>query len=321
LEVNREMIKPRNVGLIGVGAMGEPMGARLLSAGFRVHTCVHHRRERVMRLVAQGAVEVEDPAAVAARSEIVVTMVPDAPQVEEVLFGEHGVAAGLTVDGVVIDMSTISPVASRGLSERLKQLGMHMLDAPVSGGPSRAQSGDLTIMVGGERETFDRCLPMFEAMGTATLVGPAGMGETFKLANQIIIANVMLANVEALVFAKKSGADIHELRNVLLTATASNYLLEKWIPTAWFENAHKVGFAIDLLRKDLAAAIDAARQMGIPMMSSGLAYQLYTAASGERHGTEDYSVVAQLYERAAGVCVMDGENATGTTDVGAHAAG
>ncbi|MBC5806091.1 MAG: NAD(P)-dependent oxidoreductase [Candidatus Eremiobacter antarcticus] len=313
------MTKLRNVGLVGVGAMGEPMGGRLLSAGFRLHTCVHHRRERVMRLVAQGAVEVEDAAAVAARSEVVVTVVPDAPQVEDVLFGERGVAAGLTADGVVIDMSTISPVASRAIAERLKPLGIRMLDAPVSGGPSRAQSGDLTIMVGGERETFDRCLPLFEAMGTATLVGPAGMGETFKLANQIIIANVMLANVEALVFAKKSGADIQQLRDVLLTATGANYLLEKWIPTAWFDNAHKVGFAIDLLRKDLAAAIDAARQMGIPMMSSALAYQLYTAASGERHGTEDYSVVAQLYERAAGVCVVDGASSAGTADIGAHA--
>lgn len=311
------MTNIRNVGLVGVGAMGEPMGARLLSAGFRVHTCVHHRRERVMRLVAQGAIELEDPAAVAARSDVVVTVVPDAPQVEEVLFGERGVAAGLTADRIVIDMSTISPLASRTLGERLKQLGIHMLDAPVSGGPSRAQTGDLTIMVGGERETFERCRPLFEAMGTPTLVGPAGMGETFKLANQIIIANVMLANVEALVFAKKSGADIRQLRDVLLTATGSNYLLEKWIPTAWFENAHKVGFAIDLLRKDLAAAIDAARQMGIPMMSSALAYQLYTAASGERHGTEDYSVVAQLYERAAGVSVVDGAREGETADVAA----
>ena len=285
--------------------MGEPMGAALLRAGFTLNVSVHKNRQRLERLVAQGAREEDTPAAVAAKSQVVIIMVPDAPQVEEALFGARGIASGMKPGGAVIDMSTISPVASRSFHQRLSEKDIRMLDAPVSGGPARAQTGDLTIMVGGDAPTFAYCQPVLDAMGKPTLVGPAGMGETFKLVNQIIIANVMIANVEALVFAKKAGADIEQLRQVIATATGSNYLLDKWLPTAWFKEHHKGGFALDLLRKDLNAAIEAAKQMSVPVPSSALAYQLYTTASGEGHGREDYSTVANIYERAAKVRVAD----------------
>ena len=180
-----------------------------------------------------------------------------------------------------------------------------MLDAPVSGGPTRAASGELTIMAGGDEETFKTCEPILRAMGNPTLVGPAGMGETFKLVNQIIISVVMLADVEALVFAKKSGADIELLRKVIATATGSNYILDKWLPNTWFKGSHEGGFALDLLRKDLNAALDAAKQMQIPMIASALAGQLYLQASEEGYGKLDYSVVSELYERPAGVRVIE----------------
>jgi 3-hydroxyisobutyrate dehydrogenase-like beta-hydroxyacid dehydrogenase len=295
----------KNVGLVGVGAMGEPMGASLLRAGFALMVSAHRSRERVERLVKAGATEKDSPAAVAAASECVVTMVPDSPQVEEVLFGDRGVAEGMKPGGFVIDMSTISPVASRAFSKRLQERGIKMVDAPVSGGPARAATGELTIMAGGDKEAFDACEPVLRAMGTPTLVGPAGMGETFKLVNQIIISVVMIANVEALVFAKKSGADIDLLRKVIATATGSNYLLDKWLPNTWFKGSHEGGFALDLLRKDLNAALDAAKQMQVPMIEAALASQLYLQTSAEGFGRQDYSAVSELYERAAGVRVIE----------------
>lgn len=295
----------KNVGFVGVGTMGEPMAESLLRAGFALRICAHINREPIVRLIAQGAIEDENPADVAAGSDVVITMVPDAPQVEEALFGNTGAAIGLHEDGIVVDMSTLSPVASRSFHERLQQRNLRMLDAPVSGGPARAKAGELTIMVGGDEATFARAQPVLSAMGKPAHVGPAGMGETFKLVNQIIIANIMLANVEGLVFAKKAGANIEVLREVLKTATASNYLLEQWLPKAWFADVHKGGFALDLLRKDLSAALEAAKATGVAMPSSTLAYQEYTKASSQGLGSFDYSAVAQLYERAAGVQVAE----------------
>jgi 3-hydroxyisobutyrate dehydrogenase-like beta-hydroxyacid dehydrogenase len=297
----------KNIGLVGAGAMGEPMGESLLRAGFGLRVCAHRNREPVVRLVAQGAIENDNPADVAAGSDVVVIMVPDAPQVEAALFGTPGVALGLRPDGIVIDMSTISPVASRAFHERLAQAGLRMLDAPVSGGPARAKSGTLTIMVGGAAETFARAEPVLRALGTPTHVGPAGMGETFKLVNQVVIATIMLANAEALVFAKKAGADIDLLRKVLATATASNYLLEQWLPKAWFADKHRGGFALDLLRKDLRAALDAAQAAGVPMPVSSFAKIRYDEAAEQGLGKLDYSSVAELAERAAGVSLSDGE--------------
>lgn len=289
------------VGFIGVGAMGEPMAASLLRAGFTVTACAHANREPVERLVAQGAADGGDPAGVARASGVVITCVPDAPQVEEALFGEHGAASGAAPGTAFVDMSTISPVATRAFDRRLRAGGFTFADAPVSGGPARAKTGTLTIMVGASDDDFAAIKPVLEAMGTPSRVGGVGMGEVVKLVNQIIISNTMLANVEALTFAAKAGADVDATLAVIATATGSNYLLQNWLPQSWLAGSHAPGFMLDLLRKDLAAALDSARAMGVPMPASSLAYQLYTATSGEGHGREDYSSVAHFYERAAGV--------------------
>ncbi|GAC1659752.1 MAG: NAD(P)-dependent oxidoreductase [Candidatus Elarobacter sp.] len=291
------------VGFIGVGVMGEPMAASLLRAGCEVVVCAHSNRAPVERLVAAGARDGGDPAGAAAGSAFVITCVPDAPQVEEALFGDRGAASGAGPGTAFIDMSTISPVATRRFDERLRANGFRFLDAPVSGGPGRAKTGTLTIMVGASDADFAAAKPVLEAMGTPSHVGGVAMGEVVKLVNQIIISNTMIANIEALTFAAKAGADIDATMAVISTATGSNYLLQNQLPQTWLAGSRKPGFALDLLRKDLAAALDTGRAMGVSMPASSLAYQLYTATSGEGHGAEDYSSVAQFYERSAGVHV------------------
>jgi 3-hydroxyisobutyrate dehydrogenase-like beta-hydroxyacid dehydrogenase len=294
-----------SVGVIGVGAMGEPMAAALLRAGYAVAVCAHKNTAPVERLVALGATDAGTPAGVGAISNVVITMVPDAPQVEEALFGPVGAVATAAPDTLFIDMSTISPVATRRFDERLRAAGQRFVDAPVSGGPARAQTGTLTLMVGASEADFARAEPVLRAMGTPNHVGPVGMGETVKLTNQIIIGTIMLANAEGLVFAKKAGANVDVVREVILTATGGNYLLDKWLPQSWLAGSSAPGFAMDLLRKDLAAALDAARGMGVAMPAAGLAYQLYTAMSGEGRGAQDYTAVGGFYERAAGVDITE----------------
>lgn len=291
------------VGVIGLGAMGEPMAAALLRASFDVHVCGYRKREPVERLVALGAHDAGDPAGVGAASSVVVTCVPDAPQVESVLFGERGATHGAAPGTLFIDMSTISPFSSRAIDERLRAGGFRFVDAPVSGGPTRATSGTLTIMAGASEADYRDAEPVLKGMGTPRRLGPVGMGETVKLVNQIIIGNLMLANAEALTFAAKAGADIDAVLEVIGTATGANYLLSNWLPKSWLAGSDKPGFAMDLLRKDLAAALDSARAIGVPMLATGLAYQMYTAASGQGHGAADYTSVASLYENSAGVHV------------------
>jgi 3-hydroxyisobutyrate dehydrogenase-like beta-hydroxyacid dehydrogenase len=288
------------VGFVGLGAMGEPMARSLRRAGFGVAASVHRHREPLDRLRAEGVTEAADPAALAAACDAVVLSVPDAPQVEDALFGSRGLIAGAKPGLLAIDMSTISPVATRRFGERLTAHGVDFVDAPVSGGPARASEGTLTIMVGASAPAFARAEPILRAMGTPHHLGPVGMGETVKLVNQIIIANVMIANAEGLVFAQRAGADLGAVRAVLASATASNYLLGEWLPKTWFAGKFDGGFALDLLRKDLAAALDAARALDYPMPATGLAYQLYTTRSAKGDGALDYSAIVKAYERNSG---------------------
>ena len=272
------------------------MARSLRRAGFEVSAAVHRNREPIERLRADGVVEAANAAELAAQCEMVIICVPDAPHVEEVLFGPAGIAAGAREGLLVIDMSTISPVATRRFAVRLAEQGVDFVDAPVSGGPTRAREGTLTIMVGAVPAVFERARPVLSAMGTPHHLGPVGMGETVKLVNQIIIANVMIADVEGIAFARAAGADLNAVRSVLATATASNYVLEQWLPKTWFAGTFEGGFALDLLRKDLAAALDAARAENLTMPATGLAYQLYTSRHMQGDGSLDYSAIARSYE-------------------------
>lgn len=289
-----------NVGFVGLGAMGEPMVRSLRRGNFSVSACAHRNRAPLERLTQIGVVACDDSAAVASRSDVVILCVPDAPEVEEVLFGARSVSVGARAGSIVVDMSTISPIASKRFAARLNAVQIAFVDAPVSGGPVRAESGTLTIMVGADAQDYARVQLLLSAMGTSHHLGSVGMGETVKLVNQIIIASVMIANAEALSFAQRAGADVDAVRRVIATATGSNYVLDQWLPKTWFsEKSEKFagGFALDLLRKDLAAALDTARAMGFAMPTTGLAYQLYTACSEAGDGALDYSAIAKAYER------------------------
>ena len=288
------------IGFVGLGAMGEPMAAALRRAGYEVTASVYRRRDALDRLRTHGVREAAAPQELARNCDAVVLCVPDAPQVEDAIFGAQGVAAGAKAGLLVIDMSTISPIASRRFAERLAERGIDFVDAPVSGGPPRARSGTLTIMVGASPRAYALADPLLRAMGTPHHLGPVGMGETCKLVNQIIIANVMIGNAEALVFAQRAGADLTGVRAVLASATASNYILAEWLPKTWLAGTFEGGFALDLLRKDLAAALDAARAIGHPMPATGLAYQLYTTRSAKGDGALDYSAIVKAYERNLG---------------------
>src|SRR6478672_6597120 len=300
----------KRVGLVGVGAMGKHMAAQLLKKGFSVTVCPHVNRAPVEELAALGANVVEDPAGVAAASEVVVTMVPDAPQVEESCFGERGLLAGRAEgqDLTLIDMSTISPIATTAIAARLAERGVGMLDAPVSGGPARAATGELTIMVGGDEELFARHRDVLAAMGkNITHVGPVGHGEIAKLTNNIIIGILMPALGEALTFAVKAGADLAKVREIVLTATGGNYLLANWIPNYMLKDNYEGGFALELMHKDLGAALSAAKDLGVSMPEAGLAYQLFGMAKGLGYGRQDYSAVSKLTQDAANVTIATGQ--------------
>jgi len=294
------MAEIKRVGFVGLGAMGRPMAEQLIKKGFETWVVAHRNRQPLEELVAMGAKEAKSAAELASEVEVIVTMVPDAPQVEEACFGPNGIAAGAQSGLLVIDMSTISPVASQGIATRLKEKGVDFVDAPVSGGPFRAASGTLAIMAGSDPETFERAKPVLSAMGTPVLVGPQGMGEVVKLVNQIIIGLNAVALAEGFAFGVKAGADPHMLREVLLNATSASYLMDKWIPNNMLKGDFTTGFATELLHKDLNAALNAGRDLGVPMMGTALAQQLYGIMKNTGHNREDYTVVSKLYTDTTG---------------------
>ncbi|ABX04550.1 MAG TPA: NAD(P)-dependent oxidoreductase [Herpetosiphon sp.] len=293
------MQKPR-IGLIGLGAMGAPMASNLLQAGYQLTVGVHQRREAAEQLALQGAIIAESYQALGENSDIVITMVPDAPQVEAALLGTNGAAYGMAAGSICIDMSTIAPTASRAIAAKLAERQIAMLDAPVSGGPARAKTGELAIMVGGEPSTFERCQAVLEVLGGAvSYIGASGSGSVVKLCNNLAISIIAMANIEALAFGVANGVEAETIRNVLLNATASNYLLERWLPETVFSGDYNKGFAAELLAKDLNAVLDTARASGVPLWAGGLAQQMWIAQKA-LDPRSDYTALAQRYEAIIG---------------------
>lgn len=296
-----------SVGFIGLGTIGEPMAATLLRAGFALTICGHTNMAPVERLRAQGAQVVANPREVAAASQVVVTCVPDAPQVEQVCLGEHGIVAGAAVGTIVIDCSTIAPTESQRIAAALEARGIRMLDAPISGGPARAATGELAIMVGGDAEVFRCALPVLQALGAnITHVGPSGMGEVVKLVNNTILGSLMIAIAESFTMAVKAGADAQVAREVILKSAGANFLLDQWLKDRMLKDTYDPGFATSLMQKDLGAALETARSLGVPMMMTALAYQLYELAEGQGYGREDYSSISKIYQDAANITVATG---------------
>jgi 2-hydroxy-3-oxopropionate reductase len=286
------------IGFIGLGIMGAPMADHLAAAGHGLH--VARASRRADELVAAGAATHDSFAAIAAASEIVILMVPNTPEVESTLFGSGGVMAGLRPGSLVIDMSSIDPLATRSFAERVCATGSDYVDAPVSGGEVGAKAGTLTIMAGGSDEGFVRALPLFEIMGgNITHVGPVGSGQTCKVANQIIVALNIAAVGEALIFASKAGADPARVREALLGGFASSRVLEVH-GDRMIKRTFAPGFRMNLHHKDLSLALKGANDLGLSLPQTAFCQQLLNAARGNGEGDLDHSGIVRQLERLEG---------------------
>jgi len=292
------------VGFIGLGIMGRPMALNLKAKG---HDLFVPERKSLTDELRAAATVLPDAKAVAAAAEVVITMVPDTPDVEQVLFGPGGVAEGLSPGKLVIDMSSISPTATKTFASRINALGCDYLDAPVSGGEVGAKNATLTIMVGGPQRAFDRALPLFEAMGkNITLVGEEnGAGQTTKVANQIIVALNIQAVSEALVFAAKAGADPAKVRQALMGGFANSRILEVHAERM-IKRTFAPGFRIRLHQKDLNLALSAARDLGVALPNTAVAQQMFSAVAAAGGADLDHSAMVQALEALASHKVAEG---------------
>ena len=287
------------IGFIGLGIMGRPMALNLKAAGHELF--VPDRRSLTDELRAAAKV-MGDAAAVAEQAEVVITMVPDTPDVEAVLFGPHGVVEGLQKSTLVIDMSSISPIATKEFAVRIAKLGCDYLDAPVSGGEVGAKAATLTIMVGGKEAAFRRAQPLFQVMGkNITHVGPEpGAGQVCKVCNQIIVALNIQAVSEALTFARKAGVDAAKVRQALLGGFATSRILEVHAERM-LNRTFQPGFRIRLHQKDLNLALSAAREMDMALPNTATAQQMFSAVAANGGGDLDHSALVQAIELMAAI--------------------
>ncbi len=286
------------IAFIGVGIMGRPMAGHLQAAGHELFL-VRHVSPLPEELLAGGAVECASAAEAASRSEVVITMVPDTPDVEDALFGGGGVAEGLEAGTTVIDMSSISPIETKEFAERIAEKGCDYLDAPVSGGEVGAKAAGLTIMCGGSGETFERVRPLLELMGAnITLVGDIGAGQTCKVANQIIVALTIEAVGEALLFASKAGVDPGRVREALMGGFAGSRILDVH-GQRMIERTFDPGFRIALHQKDLGLALQGARALGISLPNAATAQELMNACAAQGWSDLDHSGLVKALETLA----------------------
>ena len=287
------------VGFVGLGLMGRPMARNLLRAGSPLSVC-SRSAPPVDELVAEGALRASSAAEVAAASDVVITMLPDTPDVELVLFGPGGVVEGASKGSLVVDMSTIDPIATRAFAERLAAIGVAMLDAPVSGGEIGAIDGTLSIMVGGPDEAFGRALPLLQAMGgTIVHVGPAGAGQVTKTCNQLVVASAVEAVAEALVLAAKAGVDPAKVREALLGGFAGSRVLEVH-GQRMLDGDFAPGFRAALMAKDGRIVLKAAEDLGAPTPAFRAVAERLEAMLPAGRGDMDYAALVTLLEDEAG---------------------
>jgi len=285
------------IGFIGLGIMGAPMAGHIIDGGHKLFA--HTRGQVPQALIDKGAAVCASGKEIAQKADVVIIMVPDTPHVEEVLFGESGVAAGLSPGKTVIDMSSISPIETKEFARRINELDCHYLDAPVSGGEVGAKAGSLTIMIGGEPAAFEQARPLFELMGkNITLVGGNGDGQTCKVANQIIVALNIEAVAEALLFASKAGADPTRVREALMGGFASSKILEVH-GERMVKRTFDPGFRIELHQKDLNLALSNARAMGLSLPNTATAQELFNACAAHGGSAWDHSAMVRALELLA----------------------
>jgi 2-hydroxy-3-oxopropionate reductase len=292
------------IGFIGTGIMGAPMAGHLIAGG---HTLfIHNRKNNPQELIDAGATVCTSATEVAKAAEIIILMVPDTPDVEKVLFGEHGLAHGLSGGKIVVDMSSISPIATKEFATKIEALGCTYLDAPVSGGQVGAKAASLTIMVGGPEATFEKVKPLFELMGkNITLVGGNGDGQTTKVANQIIVALNIQAVSEALLFASKAGADPAKVRQALMGGFASSRILEVHAERM-IKRTFTPGFRIELHQKDLNIALEGAKALGVSLPNTASTQQMMNACAANGLAQMDHSALCQAVELMANHKIAEG---------------
>ncbi|MEB3213205.1 MAG: NAD(P)-dependent oxidoreductase [Leptolyngbyaceae bacterium] len=288
------------VAFIGMGTMGAPMALNLLKAGHEV--TVHNRtREREAPVVAAGATAADSPKTAAIGAEIVITCVSDSPDVEGVMLGDEGVIHGASEGAIAIDMSTISPSVTRHIAQSLAEKGITMLDAPISGGSEGAKNGTLSIMVGGDAEAFNRAMPVFEAMGkTITHVGPIGAGQITKAINQVIIAGTYWGVAEGMAMGLKAGLDMEKVVQAVGGGAAGSWGLTNRSGNM-ITNEYPLGFRVRFHRKDLNIALEAARELGVPLPIAAFVEQIETGLIARGYGDEDISNIARSVRENAGI--------------------
>lgn len=286
------------VGFIGLGIMGRPMAKNLMEAGYDL--VVHNRSpEKAEELAKEGATAAGSPREVAEGCDVVITMLPDSPQVEEVLAGENGVFEGVREGALIVDMSTISPVVTEELAEKAKEKDASLLDAPVSGGDVGAIEGTLSIMVGGGEEDFERAKPLFDVMGkTITHVGPSGAGQVTKAANQIVVALTIEAVSEALVLGSRGGVAPEKILDVLGGGLAGNKVMEVK-REKFLSHTFEPGFRSELHHKDLGIALAAGREYGVALPVTAIVDQMLLTMKNKGWGGEDHSALLKVIEDQA----------------------
>ena len=290
----------KKIGFIGLGIMGKPMAKNLLKAGYEL-VVFDINQDAVKEVVAAGAKSAPTSKDVAAQSEVVITMLPNSPHVKAAVLGENGVLEGAKPGLVLIDMSSIAPLASQEIAAAVAKKGVEMLDAPVSGGEPKAIDGSLSIMVGGKKELFDRSTELLSKMGkSVVLCGDIGAGNTTKLANQIIVALNIAAVSEAFVLATKAGVDPELVFNAIRGGLAGSTVMEAKAPMIMAGN-FKPGFKIDLHIKDLANAIETGHDVGVPLPLTASVMEILQALKVDGKGQNDHSGIAMYYEKLAKV--------------------
>ena len=287
------------IGFIGLGIMGNPMSKNLVKAGHEV-TVWNRTASRMEDAVASGAKPADSAKEAALGKEIIITIVTDSAAVEEVILGTSGVIEGASPGSAVVDMSTIAPSVTRRIAAELKSKGVQMMDAPISGGDTGAQSGTLSIMAGGEKAVFDRCLPALQAMGKRiTYCGESGMGQVTKLVNQIVGLGTLAAMCEGLLFAARAGGDPDAVLSALSGGAANSWMIENQGPRI-FKGDFEPGFMVELAQKDLGLILDAAAEMDLPLFTTPLISQIFRSAGRAGLGREGIQAYVKALETFSG---------------------
>ncbi len=290
------------IGFVGLGIMGKSMALNLVNAGFKVRVW-NRTTERMADLIKAGAESATTPADLAAQCDVILVCVSDTPDVNAVILGENGLIHGAHQGALIIDMSTISPQATQEIAAQLKEKGMHMLDAPISGGSEGAARGTLSIMVGGDADQVERAMPYFQAIGKSiTHVGGTGSGQLVKLVNQVLVVGNALAMSEALMFAQAGGLDLHKTLDAVAGGAAGSWMLSNRGPQI-LDRDWRPGFTIDLQQKDLRLVLEAADQLGVPLMGTSLVFNLYRTLQAQGIGSEGNHALIKALENMAGILV------------------